>query len=134
MLDNYLINFFARLNNKRYISCYFLLNYDYSCILDIYVSYMSFVIIYFTNLKQCFVVIAVTISLEQSNNYIKLISNFNLHQTLEHKQLRLHISNEHQAEEKEQMSSSLGVLHNNTVVNLLDSIKLLHFTTAFNHC
>ena len=37
-----------RLNNRRYILCYFILYYDDSIIFDLYFYYVSFLIMYFT--------------------------------------------------------------------------------------
>ena len=41
----------VRLNNQRYTLCYCILNYDYNIIFDLNVSYMSFIIIFITNLE-----------------------------------------------------------------------------------
>ena len=44
--QNLIIIFFVRLNNNRYIFCYFILNHDYNCIFVLCVSFISFIIIY----------------------------------------------------------------------------------------
>ena len=51
VIDIYFITIFVRLNNGRYIFCYCTLNYDDNRIFDLYVSYMSFIIIILTTFK-----------------------------------------------------------------------------------
>ena len=51
VIDVDFIIIFVRLNNKRYIFCYFIFKYDYNHILDLYVCYLLFIIIYFANVE-----------------------------------------------------------------------------------
>ena len=45
---------FVIFNIERYILCYWIFNYDDNCIFDMYVSYMSFIIICITNFESVF--------------------------------------------------------------------------------
>ena len=51
VIDIDCIAIFVKLNNKTYILCYCILNYDDDRTFDLYVSYMSFIIIFITNLE-----------------------------------------------------------------------------------
>ena len=76
VIDNFFITTFVKLNNERYILCQYILSYDYNRILDLYVSYISFIICFSQFLNRWFLVISVIICLKRSNNYIKFHFQF----------------------------------------------------------
>ena len=71
VIDIYFTMTFVRLNNNRYIYCYCILKYDDNHKFDLYVSYISSIIIFLTNFESvisCYFHHNVT---EQSKNFIK---------------------------------------------------------------
>ena len=73
MIYSVFIIMFVRMNSKRYILCYCILNYDDNLIFDLNVSYMSFTIIFIPNFKSVISCHLCHIFSNQSKNYIKYI-------------------------------------------------------------
>ena len=115
---------FVRLNNKRHILCYCILNYDDNRIFDLYVYYMSFIIIFTTNFESVILYHFCHNFSKHSKNYINFHLKFRSTRALEHTQFLLYTSSKNQTVKKKQGSENFGRLYNNIFLNQPDSSKL----------
>ena len=134
VIDIDFITVFVILNHKRYIFCYCILSYNNNCAFDIYVSYMSFIIIFLTNFESVISCHFCHNFSDQTKNYINFNFQFQYTPTLENTLFALHISSEHRTAEQYQGSANCGGLDINTVVNLPSSVKLIQSSTLFSQC
>ena len=81
-----------RLNKKRYIFYYCILNCGDNHTFDMYVSYLSFINFFLKISNHLYDVISVTILLKQLNNYIKFHFKYRSSSALEYSWFPLHLS------------------------------------------
>ena len=108
---------FVILNNKRYIFCYCIFNYDDNCIFDLYVSYMSFIITFIINNESVIYCNFCYIIPNQSKNGTKSHFQFWSTSQLENYQFPLHLSSEHHTAEQYHKSANHGGIELNTVLH-----------------